>query len=636
MGRIQHTILWDFEIINPLLAEICRKNGVELLLTGNLIQSGNSNQPCIMEQHIYTSIQLPSGGSIASWFLEMGRSTGIINETAAKQIADLASEIDKYTYYYQIEHINIDPNTYGSFIHIEKRCWNEAWQYGFTESEFEAYRERRRKNPVPEEMKYVICNEISNEPLCDLLWEGHGFHHRVFATDKGKLLSNCFDSTDSLFLGSCLDVLHRTDVLRQIIRDDTRVTCPVTTPCVIPHIQASDSFDGTIKGVKFSLTSITGKEKTTLSEYIKRNGGGVFTEFNANTTVFIARNIGDAEFIKENISESGYLVRLAKNALLNGISKRILGEKVSILLEEDFWKACQSEEFKQEEPGQIKINAQGDLELTMTQAEAVWTVKTMKSGLFSISKYTGKDETLLIPAYIDGTPVATIDKGRKNATVKRIVIPGTVQRINSGAFPGYARLESIEFKSSSTCVGTAGFSGCPLMFDENNCFAANGVLQDCNQSGDIVIRGKISVIPDHFVKKSSIQKIITLSIENPVEEIGQGAFSECKDLKSVSISDSVKRIWNGAFMSCGLLENVIIGNSIEEIHYVAFGDCSNLKSITLGDSLKFIEQYAFSGCRSLTAMIYNGSVSQWVSIKKEPKWDHDIGKAIIYCTDGTI
>ena len=38
MSMKERITYWDFDIVNPLLAEICRKNKVKLLMTGNLIQ----------------------------------------------------------------------------------------------------------------------------------------------------------------------------------------------------------------------------------------------------------------------------------------------------------------------------------------------------------------------------------------------------------------------------------------------------------------------------------------------------------------------------------------------------------------------------------------------------------------------
>lgn len=280
-------------------------------------------------------------------------------------------------------------------------------------------------------------------------------------------------------------------------------------------------------------------------------------------------------------------------------------------------------------------DAEGIAMMTMAQAETVWTVKTVKAGL-SICRYVGNDETLIVPSYIEGKPVVTIDKGRKNTAVKRIIIPETVKKINTGAFPGYAKLAEIVFKSSETVIGAGAFSGCPLMFDDNNCFIANGVLQDCKQSEDILIRGSVKIIPDRFLQNSSIKKVSSISILDSVEEIGIGAFNECAELKTVSISDSVKQIWNGAFMRCVSLETVKIGDSVEEIHYVAFYGCNNLKSITLGRSLRIIDREAFSGCISLVSIHYNGTIAQWRSIKKGPNWNHGIGNVKLFCLDGIV
>ena len=160
------TTEWYFDIINPVLAEICRKNKVAVYTFGNMIHSkGNMpysmgtarvREPRVVEACSGKAPGLPNGGSITRWFVDMGQCAKILNPKTAQTILDLAEQIDSYTYFYEIEQVHIDPFAPNSFIAIEKRLWNEARQYGLTE------------------LEYQNQGRAEAYPLCERLHEGVG------------------------------------------------------------------------------------------------------------------------------------------------------------------------------------------------------------------------------------------------------------------------------------------------------------------------------------------------------------------------------------------------------------------------------------------------------------------------------
>jgi hypothetical protein len=355
---------------------------------------------------------LPNGGSITRWFVEMGQCAKILNLKTAQTILDLAEQIDSYTYFYEIEQVHIDPFAPNSYIAIEKRLWNEARQYGLTE------------------LEYQNQGRAEAYPLCERLHEGVGVR-------KPTDISECAFRIE---LTSPYE-FEETE-LRKLMRETTEKAIPVARKCTIPTIQ-SDELQVPISGTAFSITAISGKEKTAVTEHIKRNGGKVATEYSPKTTVFIAKELCEEKFIKTNSDQKNYVINLVNNSLLSGLARKMLGEKVYIVQYEDFLGGAKKEEPKPETSVQDQtLNDQGELVMTMAQAEAVWTVKAGKTG-YTISGYKGKDEFLHVPAYIDGMPVDTVGKGKKNQFVKKIVIPKTVQKVNTGAFPDYVNLEEL-------------------------------------------------------------------------------------------------------------------------------------------------------------------------------------------------
>lgn len=79
-----------------------------------------------------------------------------------------------------------------------------------------------------------------------------------------------------------------------------------------------------------------------------------------------------------------------------------------------------------------------------------------------------------------------------------------------------------------------------------------------------------------------------------MEQIGDGAFSNCTDLLTVVFKDGVKVIGNNMFYACFYLQTVIIPDSVE----------------TIGKN-------AFIACNRLTAAYYEGSEEEWNKIEAE-------------------
>ena len=132
MRATEDRMSWYFDIINPVLAELCRKHKIKVYTSGNMVHSkGNMPYTCgtslvpeprLVESHTGRGPANPSGGSIAHWFAEMVKNAKLADDKTCGIIIELASLIDGYTYFYEIEHVSVAPDTFDSFIAIEKGC----------------------------------------------------------------------------------------------------------------------------------------------------------------------------------------------------------------------------------------------------------------------------------------------------------------------------------------------------------------------------------------------------------------------------------------------------------------------------------------------------------------------------------
>ncbi|MBR6186493.1 MAG: leucine-rich repeat protein [Clostridia bacterium] len=142
-----------------------------------------------------------------------------------------------------------------------------------------------------------------------------------------------------------------------------------------------------------------------------------------------------------------------------------------------------------------------------------------------------------------------------------------------------------------------------------------------NEDGLLIIQGQGGMYFTQGNKaweeyKDAIQ---TVEIQSGVTGIAEGAFYDCKNLKSVSLPDTIGRIdprafqdcesltglaipagvgyiGEGAFSGCRQMTSVNLPDKLTWIYTETFKDCANLESIVIPDGVTTIERYAFDGC----------------------------------------
>ena len=132
------------------------------------------------------------------------------------------------------------------------------------------------------------------------------------------------------------------------------------------------------------------------------------------------------------------------------------------------------------------------------------------------------------------------------------------------------------------------------------------------------------------------QTIETVNIPKTITQIGEGAFSNCVNLKNVNISSEcniekiesetfkgcenlselnlpesgLEIIGAAAFSGCSNLASFLFGEDIKEIEFAAFSGCSSLKNITLNEGVQLIDNFAFSQCISISSITFPSSLEK--------------------------
>lgn len=190
-----------------------------------------------------------------------------------------------------------------------------------------------------------------------------------------------------------------------------------------------------------------------------------------------------------------------------------------------------------------------------------------------------------------------------------ITIPEKVEKIGEYAFQDCVSLERLYIPASLRNIGTRAFQGTKNLrkievnernsiFDSrDNC---NAIIE--TKSNSIMLGIPETIIP-HSVKSigdyafSNNTNLKSIVFPNSIETIGISAFKDCTELQSVEFSDSITTISSGAFSGCRSLTSIDLPNSITRIDDGAFSYCSELVFLDLPENIITIP--TITGCSKL-------------------------------------
>lgn len=223
-------------------------------------------------------------------------------------------------------------------------------------------------------------------------------------------------------------------------------------------------------------------------------------------------------------------------------------------------------------------------------------------GEITITRYTGNDTKVVIPAEIKGKPVAAIGysgtgdrmKGafEDKESISSVVIPEGVKTIEASAFVNCTNLTKITFPESLTEIVNSEeydpfFLGIDGIMEYTPTIPFDGTrwLKAQKSSSPLVVANGILIDG----------RSCTRSVEIPegVKQICQGAFYNGTTITSITFPDGVEKIDDLAFFGCSRLKEIILPDSVNYLGAYAFSNCSALENVTFPNNTVEMREFVF-------------------------------------------
>ena len=212
-----------------------------------------------------------------------------------------------------------------------------------------------------------------------------------------------------------------------------------------------------------------------------------------------------------------------------------------------------------------------------------------------ITGFNNSVSDVVIPSEIEGLPVTAISVGAFYlSTITSIEIPNTVTSIGEMAFLGCTSLKSVKLSTGVAKIDKNAFGSCSALRevqvakDNPNFSSLDGVLYSKAQDTLVIypaaktdaaytIPGGVTSVAMYAFSENPYLE--TIAIPNSLIKVGDSAFFNCKNLRSVSYNGTEEE-WNQ--ITIGLLNEKLTGANIQYQARI-LGDVNADGALTISD-----------------------------------------------------
>lgn len=212
-----------------------------------------------------------------------------------------------------------------------------------------------------------------------------------------------------------------------------------------------------------------------------------------------------------------------------------------------------------------------------------------------ITGFNNSVSDVVIPSEIEGLPVTAISVGAFYlSTITSIEIPNTVTSIGEMAFLGCTSLKSVKLSTGVAKIDKNAFGSCSALRevqvakDNPNFSSLDGVLYSKAQDTLVIypaaktdaaytIPGGVTSVAMYAFSENPYLE--TIAIPNSLIKVGDSAFFNCKNLRSVSYNGTEEE-WNQ--ITIGLLNEKLTGANIQYQERI-LGDVNADGALTISD-----------------------------------------------------
>lgn len=272
----------------------------------------------------------------------------------------------------------------------------------------------------------------------------------------------------------------------------------------------------------------------------------------------------------------------------------------------------------------VKVNA-----VTVTAAPAAEPLATssvedflweiLDDRTLRLTKYVGNGGVVVIPGEVLGSAVTEVgsDAFENNQDVTEVVVPESVQVIDTGAFAGCSNLRKVTLPRHMDSIGFSAFRDCTaleeVVMPATLRWLAGQAFEKCRSLKSITLPEGIRYIDSStFYFCTSLTSIV---VPEGVERILGYAFAYCRSLTSVELPSTLTELGDSVFTECSVLPFVTLPDGLERIGNRTFENCPELFRLNLPASLKEIGDRAFANCPKLVVEAPEESYAQQYCFK---------------------